>query len=139
MSIENAQAFLQRITSDEAFLNSIKNCENDEERAALIKDVGFEFSTQELMSIVPKDLLTNELTDEQLEAVNGGSFFDAFFGSYVNGTGVTDITKGVSDIAHGNIGRGAVSIFRGATQGIPSPLKPITIGLGAVSDARNEN
>ena len=67
MSIESAKAFLERIKSDEDFKNSVGELGTAEERMEYVKGAGFDFTKEEIKS------LKDELSDEELDAVAGGS------------------------------------------------------------------
>ena len=68
MSIESAKAFLERVRNDEDFRKNVGEIATVKQRMEYVKRAGFEFSKQEL------DNVTSELTDEELDAVAGGSW-----------------------------------------------------------------
>ncbi len=66
MSIESAKAFLERVKSDEEFADRIREASSREERREIAKSEGFDFMPEELKKA------TDELSDEELDAVAGG-------------------------------------------------------------------
>jgi predicted ribosomally synthesized peptide with nif11-like leader len=71
MSVENAKAFLEKLNRDETFLNQIAGAGNDEARLQMANKAGFEFSAEELTSVIDQ-LSSEELSDDELDAVAGG-------------------------------------------------------------------
>ena len=71
MSVENVKAFLEKLNSDETFLNQIAGASSDEARLELAKANGFNFTVEEL-AVVADDDGSEELTEEELESVAGG-------------------------------------------------------------------
>ena len=67
MSIESASAFLKRVKTDEAWREALKGAGGKDERLAMAKGEGFDFTRQEL------SLAKGELSDDDLEAVVGGT------------------------------------------------------------------
>jgi len=63
MSLESAQAFVAKLTTDEAFAAELKQAENAEACADLVKAAGFDFNEEELAAA------RAELSDEQLDGV----------------------------------------------------------------------
>jgi predicted ribosomally synthesized peptide with nif11-like leader len=78
MSIENAKAFYQRITTDESFriqLHSIAN----EERKTFIQSAGYDFTSEEwkmaTAEIMETEEFDGEINDTELEEVAGGVIY----------------------------------------------------------------
>ncbi|MBW4055855.1 MAG: Nif11-like leader peptide family natural product precursor [Proteobacteria bacterium] len=67
MSIESAQAFLERMKTDEEFAKNVTEYKDFEASMSYVKEAGFEFTLEEVKA------LTSELTDEMLDQVSGGS------------------------------------------------------------------
>lgn len=67
MSEAAARAFLERIQVDEEFATRVSACKTREERHALVKQEGYEFTWEEL-----EEVAQQELTEEQLDSVAGG-------------------------------------------------------------------
>ncbi|MEH1870145.1 Nif11-like leader peptide family natural product precursor [Nostoc sp.] len=74
MSIESARAFYQKVSTDEAFANQLRNADSDEQRRATIQAAGYDFTPEEWASVVDQIKQSNnqELSESQLEAVSGG-------------------------------------------------------------------
>lgn len=66
MSIEAAQAFIERLKTDKEFAKKATECKNAEERMALAKVEGYEFSKENISQ------LSSELTDDELDLIAGG-------------------------------------------------------------------
>jgi len=66
MSIESAKAFMERMTTDLEFAKKITDVTNAADRMTMVKEAGYDFSSQEMES------LKQALTDEELEEVVGG-------------------------------------------------------------------
>ena len=75
MSVEQAKAFIEKLNSDEIFLNQIAGAGSDEARLQMAKEAGFEFSTEELTSVIDQ-FTSEELSEEELDAVAGGLRFE---------------------------------------------------------------
>ncbi|MBW4054613.1 MAG: Nif11-like leader peptide family natural product precursor [Proteobacteria bacterium] len=67
MSIESAQAFIERMKSDEEFAKNVTECKDSEARMSYVKEAGFEFTLEEVKAV------SSELTDDVLDNVVGGS------------------------------------------------------------------
>jgi len=67
MSIESASAFMERMKTDEDFRDRITKAEDAEQRGEIVVAEGFDFTREEVESVA------NELSDEELNAVAGGS------------------------------------------------------------------
>ncbi|MDD2582924.1 MAG: Nif11-like leader peptide family natural product precursor [Desulfuromonadaceae bacterium] len=72
MSIESAQAFLERMKTDEEFAKNVTECKDSEARRSYVKEAGFDFTPEEALE------LRGELSDGQLDLIGGGvcSYFD---------------------------------------------------------------
>lgn len=68
MSLESAKAYVERVTADEEFARRVSEAPTPEERAAIAKAEGFDFTPEELENA------THHLSDEELEAASGGSW-----------------------------------------------------------------
>lgn len=66
MSIEAAKSFIERMETDEKFNKKITACKDPEERMALVKTEGYDFTKDEIKQI------KGRLTDEQLDNITGG-------------------------------------------------------------------
>jgi predicted ribosomally synthesized peptide with nif11-like leader len=73
MSTESAKAFIQKMASDESFRTKIEKAANDAERQKAVKAAGFDFTKNELKSVIPGTSGQGELSEKDLEAVAGGS------------------------------------------------------------------
>ncbi|MGL5874037.1 MAG: Nif11-like leader peptide family RiPP precursor [Xenococcaceae cyanobacterium] len=74
MSIENAKAFYERMTTDEAFRTQYQNATTDEERQAIVADYKF---TQEEWEAASTEIIDvqddeGEISDAELESIAGG-------------------------------------------------------------------
>ncbi|CDX00147.1 Bacteriocin propeptide [Desulfitobacterium hafniense] len=67
MSIESAKAFMEKMKTDQDFAKKVMAAKDAEERRALVREDGFDFSTAELKE------LGGEMSDSELDAVAGGS------------------------------------------------------------------
>lgn len=65
MSIEHANAFFDRMRSDEEFRERIMGIENSEERLQAIRDAGFEFSQEDIDESQNIDSLTSAVAGGQ--------------------------------------------------------------------------
>ena len=68
MSMESAQAFVERVKTDEDFAKRVAVAASREERAEIAKAEGFDFTPEELKTV------TGELSVEELETVAGGKW-----------------------------------------------------------------
>lgn len=66
MSMESANAFMERMKTDEDFVKKVTACKDAETRMALILSEGFDCTREELLKVA------SQLTDEDLDAVAGG-------------------------------------------------------------------
>ena len=77
MSIENAQSFYVRVTTDEEFRTQLEQTETVEERQQIIRTAGFEFTNEEWETAKEQILAASssnegELSDTELTAISGG-------------------------------------------------------------------
>ncbi|MEH2326478.1 MAG: Nif11-like leader peptide family natural product precursor [Nostoc sp.] len=74
MSTESARAFYQKVSTDEAFANQLRNADSDDQRFATIQAAGYDFTPEEWATVVDQIKQSNdqELSESQLEAVSGG-------------------------------------------------------------------
>ena len=61
MSIKSAKAFVERIKNDEDFRKSVGEIDTVEERIEFVKRAGFDFTKEELDSVVPSKLSDDDL------------------------------------------------------------------------------
>ena len=74
MSIQSAEAFIERLKTDEEFRNRITKAETAEARKAIIKAEGFEFTKEDIKKGMEL------LTDDELDQVAGGGIdFDRLY------------------------------------------------------------
>ncbi len=66
MSIESAKAFVEKLKIDEEWRKKLDAVETNEERFAMAKAAGFDFTEDEFRNV------TSELDDEELSSVAGG-------------------------------------------------------------------
>ncbi len=66
MSIESAKAFVEKLKIDEEWRNELDAVETNEEREAMAKAAGFDFTLDEFHKV------RYELSDDELSAVAGG-------------------------------------------------------------------
>lgn len=66
MSLESANAFIQRVQSDSAFKQRLAEAPDSDARAQIVKAEGYDFTREEVMQ------LPQELTDAQLQEISGG-------------------------------------------------------------------
>lgn len=71
MSLQSAQAFLQRLHDDQDFFHKVSNAADHDARKVISKEAGFDFTESEMREAVAAQ--NTELTEEELEAVAGGS------------------------------------------------------------------
>lgn len=72
MSVESAKKFLEKFNSDEAFKKEIEGLGGDDARKEFVKKAGFEFTKEDLKAVA-KSSGKQELGEEDLESVAGGS------------------------------------------------------------------
>jgi predicted ribosomally synthesized peptide with nif11-like leader len=83
MSIKNAKAFYQRITEDSDFRTPFESASTKEERRQLIKDAGYDFTTDEWQAAIAEIQAVDsnqEIQEAELEAVSGGFQAVAIYG-----------------------------------------------------------
>ena len=72
MSIESAVAFYERVEKDAGLQEKLKELNTKENIARYVKEeLGYEFSLEEMQKVIFER--NPEMTDEELEAVVGGS------------------------------------------------------------------
>ncbi|OPL10076.1 MAG: hypothetical protein AVO34_12225 [Firmicutes bacterium ML8_F2] len=69
MSLESAKAYLERIKNDSGFANKIAGLGSPEEKAALIKAEGFDFTGEEVGQ------LRGALSDDELGQISAGAIY----------------------------------------------------------------
>ena len=86
MSIESARAFYQKVSTDEAFANQLRNADSPDQRRATIQAAGYDFTPEEWETVVDQIKQSNdqELSESQLEAVSGGIMAQAMYGIVVS-------------------------------------------------------
>lgn len=72
MSVEQAKAFIEKLDNDKAFRSRVAKAESDEARLELAKAAGFDFTAEDLAAAID-EFSSEELSEEDLEAVAGGS------------------------------------------------------------------
>jgi predicted ribosomally synthesized peptide with nif11-like leader len=83
MSIESAKDFYQRMTEDSNFRTPFESASTKEERQQLIRDAGYDFTTEEWQEAITEIQTADsneELQEEDLEAIAGGKSFAAIYG-----------------------------------------------------------
>ena len=78
MSVENAQSFYLRVTTDEEFRIQLEQIATVEERQQTIQAAGYEFTAKEWETVSKQILAASdsneeELSDAELTAVSGGA------------------------------------------------------------------
>lgn len=85
MSIDSANAFYSRMTTDEAFRDQLAQTASKEERQQIMQATGYDFTAEEWQAataqIKDSNSADSELSDTQLEAVSGGVAAQAIYGS----------------------------------------------------------
>ena len=72
MSLDQARLFIENMKSDEAFAKRVMAIEDVAARLACIQSEGFDFSEAEIKEV------SGELTDAELDAAAGGSWWSDF-------------------------------------------------------------
>jgi predicted ribosomally synthesized peptide with nif11-like leader len=77
MSIENAQLFYVRVSTDKEFRTQLEQTETVEERQQIIQTAGYEFTAEEWeiakrQILATSDSSEGELSEEELTTVSGG-------------------------------------------------------------------
>lgn len=75
MSIESAEAFVERMKTDTDFAKQVIACKDTEARRALVKDAGFDFTVDELKTVMANPE-NEELSDAELASVAGAGCYD---------------------------------------------------------------
>ena len=73
MSIDSAEKFYSAMKTDPSLREKMMEAEDDAVRTAVIKDLGFDFTKEELIE-VRSQTDDGELSDEALEQVAGGGY-----------------------------------------------------------------
>jgi predicted ribosomally synthesized peptide with nif11-like leader len=97
MSIENAKAFFQRMNEDLELRTIFESASTLEECQQLIQDIGYLFTADEwqaAMKEIQADASSEELKEEELEAIAGGKHKPSTGGSYGNPRPVDDKYNG---------------------------------------------
>ncbi|MGK7923575.1 MAG: Nif11-like leader peptide family natural product precursor [Trichodesmium sp.] len=92
MSLENVQAFYERIADDQEFLAQLQAIETKQERKNILEEAGYDFTTEELEEYTSQmlessdaeDSVLEDLNDKQMAAVFGGlrvGIIQAIYGS----------------------------------------------------------
>jgi len=72
MSVESAKEFYKRIKEDEEFAKKISDTQDNEERAKMVKEAGYDFTLEELNGVIQEET-GKKLSDEELENIAGGA------------------------------------------------------------------
>ncbi|NEO55518.1 MAG: Nif11-like leader peptide family natural product precursor [Okeania sp. SIO3B5] len=80
MSLENVQAFYERIADDKEFLAELQATETQEEGKKILAEAGYDFTSEELEEYTSQvlesgnteDSVLEDLNEEQMTAVFGG-------------------------------------------------------------------
>jgi predicted ribosomally synthesized peptide with nif11-like leader len=70
MAQEDAKKFIEKFYSDKTLREKMKAAQNDEEKKKIAKDLGLSFTKEEFEKAYRA---SKELSDEELDAVAGGS------------------------------------------------------------------
>jgi predicted ribosomally synthesized peptide with nif11-like leader len=73
MSEQSAKAFLEKFRTDAAFAGSLRTANTVEDRKAIVKNAGFDFTEAELNAA-----RGGQISDEELEGVAGGGGYMCF-------------------------------------------------------------
>ena len=76
MSIEQAQAFMEKVQNDEDLAKRLSEAQDNESKLEIARQEGFEFDLEQAKKA------TEEIDDTQLDSVAGGAF-----GCNINGDG----------------------------------------------------
>ena len=80
MSLENVQAFYERIADDKEFLAELQATQTQEQGKKILEEAGYDFTTEELEEYTSQvlessdaeDSVLQDLNEEQMAAVFGG-------------------------------------------------------------------
>jgi predicted ribosomally synthesized peptide with nif11-like leader len=75
MSVESANAFYQKIVSDEAFGEQYRNVASNEEFDQLVSAEGYDFTLEEWQTVIDRESQQpsdDELSEAELTEVSGG-------------------------------------------------------------------
>ena len=84
MTIADAQAVMDRMESDEAFAQRIKDAGGPDASLAILKGEGFDVSAQDMRDAAI-DRYGDQLTNEQLDVLAGGQWTEEQQNAYVVG------------------------------------------------------
>ncbi|BDA75136.1 protein of unknown function nitrogen fixation [Rivularia sp. IAM M-261] len=80
MSIENVNAFYERLANDEVFRTQMQSAKSKDESNTILSDNGYEFTQEEfeevtanLLESTKDDANLRDLNEKELEAVFGGA------------------------------------------------------------------
>ena len=100
MSVEQAEAFMNRVESDEAFAAELESLKDDQAAVqAAIVAAGFDATPEEIRYAFV-DRFGDHLTEEQLAAIAGGAD---------NGTIMTGVFLGITGLAAISVGAAAAA------------------------------
>lgn len=81
MSLEQVKGFYQRLATDEAFRTQLKTTQSKAECRQVVKDAGYDFTTQEfeeytsqMLELKANDVLLQDIHEKDLEVVLGGAY-----------------------------------------------------------------
>lgn len=81
MSIEGAHAFLEKFERDRDFKEKLEIAKDKSEILRLIKEAGFNFTSEDIKKA------TKELSEEELQNIEGGSFINFLSNIGINPVG----------------------------------------------------
>lgn len=79
MSTEAAKQWILKLKDDEELLKTVASTKTPKEKLALAKEYGFEFTVEEVKQAATS--FTEELSDDDLDNVSGGSFAGVLTGA----------------------------------------------------------
>ncbi len=79
MSLDQARAFIDKVKSDQTFHDEIMSMEGLDQRLEHIHKVGFDCTAEEIKQV------SEELSEEDLDQVAGGSFWSSAWGFLSSG------------------------------------------------------
>jgi predicted ribosomally synthesized peptide with nif11-like leader len=71
MAVKDAKAFVEKLKTDSVLLAKLQAAKDDAAKQKIAHDLGYDFSKDDLKTLAQQN--TAELSDEDLEAVAGGS------------------------------------------------------------------
>ncbi|MEQ8168749.1 MAG: Nif11-like leader peptide family natural product precursor [Candidatus Eremiobacterota bacterium] len=81
MSFKSAHAFLERFERDREFKEKLERAKDKDELLKLIKEAGFNFTSEDVKEA------TKELSEEELQNIEGGSLMNFLFNTGISLTG----------------------------------------------------